>query len=97
MSEIGKINLDLQEQANELGYSTVQEAIDAGYVVLYIKPDIVKLVPKEEYELREAHKAWLHEKETIINKLSLAAAVTENEAIAQVLEEAKDFIEKGEV
>ena len=46
MSEIGKINLDLQEQANELGYSTVQEAIDAGYVVLYIKPDTVK--PLEE-------------------------------------------------
>lgn len=54
MSEIGKINLDLQEQANGLGYSTVQEAIDAGYVVLYIKPDTVKLVLREEHERRKA-------------------------------------------
>lgn len=97
MSKIGEVNLDLQEQANELGFETVQEAIDNGYTVLYIKPDVVKLVRKEEYELHEAHKAWLHEKETILNKLSLAAAVAENKAIAQVLEEAKDFIEKGEV
>ena len=97
MSKIGEVNLDLQEQANELGFETVQEAIDNGYTVLYIKPDVVKLVRKEEYELHEAHKAWLHEKETISNKLSLAAAVAENKAIAQVLEEAKDFIEKGEV
>lgn len=97
MSKIGEVNLDLQEQANELGFETVQEAIDNGYTVLYIKPDVVKLVRKEEYELHEAHKAWLHEKETILNKLSLAAAAAENKAIAQVLEEAKDFIEKGEV
>ena len=97
MSKIGEVNLDLQEQANELGFETVQEAIDNGYTVLYIKPDAVKLVRKEEFELHEAHKAWLHEKETILNKLSLAAAVAENKAIAQVLEEAKDFIDKGEV
>lgn len=97
MSEIGKINLDLQEQANELGYSTVQEAIDAGYVVLYIKPDTVKLVPKEEYELHEAHKAWLHEKETIINKLEMLIQDTESQSHKEVLQEAIDFIKEGEV
>lgn len=97
MSEIGKINLDLQEQANELGYSTVQEAIDAGYVVLYIKPDIVKLVPKEEYELHEAHKAWLHEKETVINKLEMLIQDTESQIYKEVLREAIDFIKEGEV
>lgn len=33
MSKIGRVNLELQEQANELGYDTVQEALDNGYVV----------------------------------------------------------------
>lgn len=97
MSEIGKINLDLQEQANELGYSTVQEAIDAGYVVLYIKPDTVKLVPKEEYELREAHRAWLHEKETVINKLEMLIQDTKSQIHKEVLREAIGFIKGGEV
>lgn len=35
MSKIGRVNLELQEQANELGFSTVQEALDNGYEVDY--------------------------------------------------------------
>lgn len=35
MSKLGRVNLELQEQANELGFSTVQEALDNGYEVDY--------------------------------------------------------------
>ena len=97
MSKIGEVNLDLQEQANELGFETVQEAIDNGYTVLYIKPDVVKLVRKEEYELHEAHKAWLHERETILNKLEMVANTSDNEAVKETISEAINFIKKGEV
>lgn len=35
MSEIGRTVLTLTEQANELGYDSLDEAIEAGYRVSY--------------------------------------------------------------
>lgn len=33
MSKLGNINLELQDQANELGFETVQEALDHGFKI----------------------------------------------------------------
>lgn len=61
MSKIGKLNLDLQEQANKLGFSTVQEALDNGYEVNVhgelVEPETV------------AHEAWLKEKKRVLEGL----------------------------
>lgn len=35
MSKMSQLNLELQEQAEELGFETVQEALDNGYEVDY--------------------------------------------------------------
>lgn len=45
MSKIGALNLELQEQANELGYSTTQEALDNGLKVQYNADGSAVLVP----------------------------------------------------
>ena len=45
MSKIGALNLELQEQANELGYSTTQEALDNGLQVQYNADGSAVLVP----------------------------------------------------
>lgn len=45
MSKMGALNLELQEQANELGYSTTQEALDNGLKVQYNADGSAVLVP----------------------------------------------------
>ena len=45
MSKMGALNLELQEQANEMGYSTTQEALDNGLKVQYNADGSAVLVP----------------------------------------------------
>ena len=97
MSNIGKVNLDLQEQANELGFSTVQEAIDNGYVVTYNEDDEVKLMKNEDWQHLQAHNAWLTERETILNEVRMLADAHLPNAVRNVIGETIKFIEKGEV
>jgi len=97
MSNIGKVNLDLQEQANELGFSTVQEAIDNGYVVVYNDDDEVKFMKEEDWQHQQAHNEWLIERETILNELRMLADVHLPNAVRNVIGETIEFIEKGEV
>lgn len=97
MSNISKVNLDLQEQANELGFSTVQEAIDNGYAVIYNEDGEVKLMKNEDWQHLQAHNAWLIERETILNELRMLADVHLPNAVRNVIGETIKFIEKGEV
>lgn len=62
MSKIGNYYLELTEQANELGFDTVEEAFDAGYEV-----HMGKLQLKDEQT--KAHEAWLKEREEVISGL----------------------------
>lgn len=100
MSKVGQYNLDLQKQANELGYSTVQEALDNGYEVLVdtlIKVDSTDALAEQE----KAHEVWLKEKEEVITELEDVARITlEAELSSEVREKiahAIKFIEEGEI
>lgn len=71
MSKIGAVVLELQEQANEFGFETIQEATDNGFEVDMINQ---KLIPPrrfnsnlEELELELAHLEW--EQETNAKKI----------------------------
>lgn len=97
MSNIGKVNLDLQEQANELGFSTVQEAVDNGYAIVYGVDDKAKLMTEEDCQHLQAHNAWLIERETILNELRMLADAHLPNAVRNVIGETIKFIEKGEV
>lgn len=100
MSKMGEVNLDLQDQANELGFSTVQEALDNGYVCIYNISGECRLVSQAERDLENAHKAWLAERDTIIAKLEMVAnagADTPKDVMRQVAKEVIEFIKKGEV
>lgn len=97
MSNIGKVNLDLQEQANELGFSTVQEAIDNGYVIIYRDDGEVKFMKEEDWQHEQAHNRWLMERDVILTKLRMIREEHLPNAIREVLGEALEFIEKGEV
>lgn len=60
MSKMGALNLELQEQANELGYSTTQEALDNGLEVQYNSDGSAVLVPfltdKEQEKAEQARR-----------------------------------------
>lgn len=69
MSRMGNYNLQLQEQAEELGFSTVQEAIDNGY---HVVEDLVAgtATLKKLDEQEQAHEAWLKEKKRVLEGLN---------------------------
>ena len=98
MSKIGGVNLDLQEQANELGFSTVQEALDNGYRAIYNMDGEFKLVSDADYEHEEAHKAWLAERDAVLGELEmLMNAESSGIVTRKVVKDAIDFIKRGEV
>lgn len=61
MSKIGAYNLELQEQANELGFETTQQALDAGCVVEGDCGHPVLVEP-----LEAAHRAFEREKADVL-------------------------------
>lgn len=64
MSKIGAYNLELQEQANELGFETTQQALDAGCVVEGDCNHPVLVEP-----LTAAHEAWEKKKNDVLEGL----------------------------
>lgn len=91
----------LQRQAEELGFSTVQEALDNGYVVgtdlLGGTTRLIKPIDMQK-ALEEAHKAWLKEKEEVLEGLcsvynDIDVPLDDKKFIKQAIE----FIKRGEV
>lgn len=69
MSKMSQLHAELSEQANELGFETIQDAVNSGYVVDYDKGKLVEYglgySETVEYlakEQEKAHEAWLKEK-----------------------------------
>lgn len=60
--------IQLQERAEELGFSTITEAIDAGYhEVQDLVAGTFTLEKIDEQE--EAHEAWLQERDEVLEEL----------------------------
>lgn len=97
MSKIGTANLDLQEQAERLGFESVQEALDNGYTAVYSKDGEFSLMKEVDRELMKAHEKWLARKKFIIDELTMLLHDTPNEGAKQVIKDAIDFIKEGEV
>lgn len=94
MSKIGQANLALQEQAEELGFESVQEALDNGYTVAYIENHGMTLMADVMTKL---HEEWLAKRETIIAKLEMLIADTPYQVYKDTLRETIDFIKEGEI
>lgn len=106
MSKIGQVNLDLQEQAEELGFETVQEALDNGYRV-FIKSDGTselsnrKTTPVDIHAelaaMEQAHKDYLRRRQIIIDKLEMLRNDTPYQVYKDTLQEAIDFLREKEI
>lgn len=68
MSKMSNLHLELTEQANRLGFESIEQAETYGYRIDYsgdgwsLKPDINRVYA-------EAHKAWLKEREGVLADL----------------------------
>ncbi len=101
MSKIGRLNLELTESANDLGFASIEEAEQAGY-----RPDynLGRMVYDATSELNEAHEAWLKEKHQVLHILeSVKSDIIDlndgdnNHVAIGELDYVIDFIEKGEI
>lgn len=98
------IIIQLQEEAEDLGFSTIQEAKDAGYEEdINYENGIARLVIDREQEA--AHEAWLKEKSMVLTNLAQLKIYLSNKVEHfefcgkddwEILEDAIEFIEKGE-
>ena len=88
--------VQLQERAEELGFSTITEAIDAGYhEVQDLVAGTFTLEKIDEQE--KAHEAWLKERDEVLKGLNeMCAGAVQGGYEQKILERAIDFIEKGE-
>lgn len=103
MSKIGQVNLDLQEQAEELGFESVQEAFDHGYRIWINKDgssrlDNTKTKPINlDEELEKIHNDYEQRKKIIIDKLEMLINDTPYQVYEDTLKEAIEFIKEKEV
>lgn len=95
--------IQLQECAEELGFSTIQDALDAGYHEVQDLVTGTFMLEKIDnmVEQEKAHEAWLKERDEVLEWLE-EAKVHNNENcgsryINGALERAIEFIKKGEV
>lgn len=106
MSKMSNYYLDLQEQANELGYETVEEAIADGwdsaeFYASYEKQNMVPAPYKPKDEQTKAHEAWLKRKDVVVGDLrnlllGMHAAGKSDTTDYDIVNNALKFILEGE-
>ena len=109
MSKMGQVNFDLQEQAEELGFETVQEALDNGYhaymgvdgstKLVSLKPNAKAVEEVHNMIVAEmsAHEDYEHRRKVIVDKLEMLRNDTPYDTYKSVLTEAIEFIKEKEI
>lgn len=98
MSKMSQLHAELTEQANEMGYATIEDAERDGY---HMVQDLVEGTFKLEKidEQDKAHEAWLAERQQVLSELVdvIHDDGLDWNAIVKRVEHAMEFIEKGEM
>lgn len=105
MSKMSQMHAELEEQAVEYGFDSLQEALDTGEYEVVYGPYRAYLDKKDGQA--EAHEAWLKEKEEVIKGLRALLNLWSNEYTnyelryvlgksQETIGKAIEFIEKGE-
>lgn len=79
---MSQIAMELDEQATELGFESLQEALDAGCTVEYGPAGQSELVEP----LVAAHRAWEKEKQEILNVINNPEWMAENMEYGDVID-----------
>lgn len=93
MSKMSNIHLELTEQANELGFESLEEAEARGYTVKYSGNEAF-LVPDIDKAYEERHREWEKQRNIIIGKLEMLINDTPYKVYEDTLSEAVKFIKE---
>lgn len=98
MSRMSQVHAELEEQANEYGFDSLQEALDSGLKVAY--GDYTAYLYKDDGQA-DAHEAWLKEKKALVGDLrnlliGMHASGRSDSTDYAIIEHALEFIVKGE-
>ena len=94
MSRMSMIHAELMEQCARLGFQDLGEAEQAGYGVDWQNAKLIKV----EDEQDKAHKAWLKERDEVLEGLNeMCAGAVQGGYEQKILERAIEFFKKGEV
>lgn len=66
MSKMSQLHAELTAQAADLGFKSIEDAEQHGYIVEYKGG---RLVPTEEL-MKQAHEAWLKERDEVVGDLT---------------------------
>lgn len=99
MSKMSMAAMELDEQAAELGYDGLQDALNNGYNVCYDEKGFYLEKVDIENEREKAHEAWLREKQQVLNELNdvIWDGRLDWGEIVRKVEHAIEFINKGEL
>lgn len=100
MSKISQLHAELEEQAVEYGFDSLQEALDTGEYEVVYGPYRAYLDKKDGQA--EAHEAWLEEKKVLVGDLrnlliGMHASGRSDSTDYAIIEHALEFIAKGEM
>lgn len=104
MSKMSQLHMELSESASDLGFASIEEAEQAGYIADYNTGTMYKPCPLNE--LAKAHETWSKEKEKVLASLSLLRDQLSNEVSHynimgkddwEIIEDTINFIKKGEI
>lgn len=104
MSKMSELAMELDEQAGELGFCGVEDALDHGWRVNYelakLEPPVVQPSVDEMEALEEAHEEWLKEKAQILERLEWLEDTLYNDACfsqSAIVHDAINFIRRGDM
>ena len=93
MSKMSQLQAELEEQASELGFENLDEALAKGYEVDYEERKLVNPYVLDR-EQEKAHEAWLKEKEIVVG--GLMNLLIHKVFDFDIIERAIKFIKEGE-
>lgn len=68
-AKMSQLHAELSEQANELGFESLDEALANGYEVDYEEKQLVNPYALVDKAQEEAHEAWLKERDEVLGGL----------------------------
>lgn len=98
MSKMSQLHAELTEQANELGFESIEEAEADGYTIDYTERRLVKYECCDMAKEREqAHLAYIAEKEDLLERADKVWKDPTYDQLIDLVNELVCFIKKGEV
>lgn len=98
MSKMSELHVELSEQAYDLGFNSLDDALNAGYEIDYTESRLVKHeCCEQEKEQEKAHQAWLKEKQELLDRAEEMWASPNFDDLLELMKDLVEFIKRGEV